>query len=603
MTSVNTHVGANIASANISKVTKEMDMAIERLSSGLRINSAKDDAAGMAIVSKMESQVKGLSQAIRNATDSQNLIDTTESASVEVVNILQRLRELAVQSANDTNTALDRSFIKSEATQLIAEVDRIANQTTWNGTTVLDGTFASKQFQLGANAKEDVTFSVNSIKSADIGNNRVNGTSSINAETADDIAAHTITVTGDLGTATASINANASASDAATAVNAITASTGVTASAVTKVKLHTLGATGTLSFSLSNGAASGGSANISVTVSDTADLRVIKDAVNAVAGTTGIEAVMDSSGNSAIILTHSTGQDIKIGSYDHGTNGTGFEVSVLDQDGTQTAVSTGVATTQLLTDVTTLLSGTGALVTAGSVAAAATLTIDGTIKAAFNAQVGVVTGAQAGAGTNFTVVGTDLDGNALTEVMDINTANGATTTSKNTFATITSITTDVDIATSVSAGRHTNLEVSAVGQLRFDSANSFSATTDNVTSAKTNFLATTASNSSSLSALSSLNLGTVSGSEAAIDILDGAINKINADRSDLGAISNRLDATISNLTSIVTNTQASVSNVRDADFSAETSRLTRAQILNQAATSMLAQANASKQSVLSLLQG
>ena len=90
MTSVNTNVGANIASANISKVTKEMDMAIERLSSGLRINSAKDDAAGMAIVSKMESQVTGLSQAIRNATDSQNLIDTTESASVEVVNILQR---------------------------------------------------------------------------------------------------------------------------------------------------------------------------------------------------------------------------------------------------------------------------------------------------------------------------------------------------------------------------------------------------------------------------------------------------------------------------------------------------------------------------------
>lgn len=250
MTSVNTNVGANIASANISKVTKEMDMAIERLSSGLRINSAKDDAAGMAIVSKMESQVTGLSQAIRNATDSQNLIDTTESASVEVVNILQRLRELAVQSANDTNTALDRSFIKSEATQLIAEVDRIANQTTWNGTAVLDGTFASKQFQLGANAKEDVTFSVNSIKSADIGNNRVNGTSSINAETADEIAAHTITVTGNLGTATASINGNASASDAATAVNAITASTGVTASAVTKVKLHTLGATGTLSLHL-----------------------------------------------------------------------------------------------------------------------------------------------------------------------------------------------------------------------------------------------------------------------------------------------------------------------------------------------------------------
>jgi flagellin len=600
MTSVNTNVGANIASANISKISKEMDLAIERLSSGLRINSAKDDAAGMAIVSKMESQVTGLTQAVRNATDSQNLIDTTESASVEVVNILQRLRELAVQSANDTNTAIDRSFIKSEATQLIAEVDRIANQTTWNGTAVLDGTFQSKQFQLGANAKEDVTFSINSAKSADIGNNRVNGTSSINAETADIIAAHTISVTGDLGTATASINANASAADAATAVNAITASTGVTASAVTKVKMHSLGATGSLSFTLGNGASSGGSATISVTVSDTADLRVVKDAINAVAGTTGIDAVMDSSGNSAIILTHSTGQDIKIGSYNHGTNGTIMEVAVLDQDGTQTAVSTGVATSVALNDIVT---DTDSLSDAVSVAAAATLTIDSTIKAAFNSQVGVIVNANATAGTDFTIVGTDMDGNALTEVLALVTASGSTTVSTNTFATITSITTDTDIATSVDVGQIQNLEASAVGQVRFDSANSFSATTDNITSAKTNFLATTASNSSTLSALSSLNLGTVAGSEAAIDILDGAINKINQDRSDLGAISNRLDATVSNLTNIITNTQASVSNVRDADFSLETSRLTRAQILNQAATSMLAQANASKQSVLSLLQG
>ena len=116
-------------------------------------------------------------------------------------------------------------------------------------------------------------------------------------------------------------------------------------------------------------------------------------------------------------------------------------------------------------------------------------------------------------------------------------------------------------------------------------------------------MGTTASNSASLSALSSVTLGTVAGAEAAIDIIDGAIAKINDQRSDLGAISNRLDATISNLSNIVTNTQASVSNVRDADFSLETSRLTRAQILSQAATSMLAQANASKQRVLQLLQG
>ena len=133
MTSVNTNMGAVISATNMAKAGREMDVSIERLSSGLRINSAKDDAAGMAIVSKMEAQVRGVTQAIRNATDSQKLIDTSEGAHVETLNILQRMRELAVQSSNDTNQALDRTFIKSEATQLIAEIDRIANQTTWNG--------------------------------------------------------------------------------------------------------------------------------------------------------------------------------------------------------------------------------------------------------------------------------------------------------------------------------------------------------------------------------------------------------------------------------------------------------------------------------------
>jgi len=133
MSSVNTNMGAVVSAANMAKFGRELDTSIERLSSGLRINSAKDDAAGMAIVSKMEAQVRGVTQAIRNATDAQKLIDTSEGAHVETLNILQRMRELAVQSAYDTNQALDRSFLNSEATQLIAEIDRIANQTTWNG--------------------------------------------------------------------------------------------------------------------------------------------------------------------------------------------------------------------------------------------------------------------------------------------------------------------------------------------------------------------------------------------------------------------------------------------------------------------------------------
>jgi len=595
MTSVNTNVGAVVASANIEKVSKELDTAIARLSSGLRINSAKDDSAGMAIVSKMESQIKGLNQAVRNATDSQALIDTTEGAQVEVVNILQRLRELAVQSANDSNTALDRSFINTEATQLIAEVDRIANQTSWNETNILDGTFTTKQFQLGANANETVSFSVDSVKSADIGNYRINGTSTIASASDDTIDAHTLTVTGNIGTSAVSVVAGSSAATVAAQVNSVSASTGVTASAQNKLKMHSLSASGTVAFTIGNDAASGGSANISVTVNDANDLRDIKDAINAVAGTTGISAEVHTDGNSALVLTHSTGEDIKITAYDHGTNGSTLDLTTLDQDGNVQASTTTESNTQILSDLvedTDLLTATAAAVNNGSAYTLDTTTVNGYI---------TITSAGNDAANSVEIIGVNGNGDTITESLGL--ANAGKATSTNTFATVTSITQRVGN----SAGNNTtgviqSIAADAIGQIRFNSSSSFNVNSS-VNTQDDNFLATTAANTSSLSALSTVALGTAAGAATAIDILDGAIAKVNDQRAKLGAISNRLDATVSNLTNIITNTESSVSNIRDADFSKETSRLTRAQILNQAATSMLAQANASKQSVLSLLQG
>jgi flagellin len=599
MTSVNTNVGAVVAAANIEKANKELDTAIARLSSGLRINSAKDDAAGMAIVSKMESQVKGLTMAIRNGTDSQNLIDTSEGAQVETVNILQRLRELAIQSANDSNTALDRTFINAEATQLIAEVDRIANQTSWNEVNLLDGTFSSKQFQLGSNAGEDVTFSIDSAKSADIGNYRVNGTSTLIDANDDIITAQTLTLSGNIGSTTSAIALGSSAATVASGVNAVTSLTGISATAVSKVKMHSMTTAGDVTFTLGNDASTPGSASISATVTDVTDIRSIKDAINAVAGTTGITAAVHSDGNSALVLTHSTGEDIKITAFTHsGANATAhIHVDVLDQDGAAVTEGAGFANSQILNDITT---ATASLVASTLLGTAGTATLT-SVKDTFNAKLTIAsTGTQS---NSLIIVGTGADGSALTETLALATSAGSVT-SVNTFATITSITESGGLAASsaLTVGQLANTGVDGVGQVRFNSSAAFSVTTDEVTNGE-GFLGTTASNSASLSALSSVTLGTVSGAEAAIDIIDGAIAKINDQRSDLGAISNRLDATISNLSNIVTNTQASVSNVRDADFSLETSRLTRAQILSQAATSMLAQANASKQSVLQLLQG
>ena len=489
MSSVNTNMGAVVSAANMAKFGRELDTSIERLSSGLRINSAKDDAAGMAIVSKMEAQVRGVSQAIRNATDSQKLIDTSEGAHVETINILQRMRELAVQSSNDTNQALDRSFLNAEVTQLIAEIDRIATDATWNGAKILDGTFTSKQFQLGANKNEKVTYSIDSAKSASIGNYKITGTAADEAVTASGVETDTLTISGYIGSSTVSVAAAATAKEVAALVNAKTSSTGVTATAVTKVKLDNLLAAGTLAFSLENG---DDSAAVSAVITDISDLRALKDAINAVAGTTGITAEMDSSSNAGVILTHSAGADIIIDGFTNTVDGD-IDFAVLDADG-------------------------------ASIAAA--LTLD------------------------------------------------------NTTATADAL---------------------AYGQLDFLSHKAF--TVGTVEDADTEGFLRSTSNTASLTAVSAINLGTSSGAESAISVIDGAINKINQSRADLGAISNRLDSTISNLTNVATNVEGSMSNIRDADFSIETSKLTRAQILTQAATSMLAQANTSKQSILALLQG
>ena len=483
MTSVNTNIGANVAMANMLKVNKDFDQAIERLSSGLRINSAKDDAAGMAIASKMKSQITGLSQAVRNASDAQNLIDTTEGAHQEINNLLQRLRELAVQSANDTNTTLDRTFLKSEATALIAEIDRIASHTSWNGTAVMDGTFTTKQFQVGSTATQDIVVSIDDVSSSGIGSHQINGVAFAAAtNTADETS---ISVTGHLGTAAAAFSAGDSVKDVAAAINADTSSTGVTATAVTRAKIDTSSAVGAITFTLTGDAAFA----VSATITSTSDLRNIKDAINTGSGTTGITASMGST-NAEILLVHSGGEDIAITSFANATSGNDtLALTAMNYAGT------------------------------AEVGSAATMTEGGTVTAA------------------------------------------------------------------------------VVGQYQLDSVKAFSVVaggTDHIASAST---------SSTLSNIASIDIGTTSGAESAITAIDGAIGKINLSRSDLGAVSNRLDSTVSNLTNIITNTQSSLANISDADFAAETSNMTKAQILSQAATSMLAQANASKQSVLALLQG
>lgn len=491
MTSINTNIGALAAQANMSRVNEDLNTAMTRLSTGLRINAAKDDAAGMAIGEKMTSQIMGLNQAVRNATDGKNLIDTTESAHVEVSSMLQRLRELAVTSANDTNTASDRGNIVSETRQLMAEINRVSETTTFNGMKVMDGTFQGKQLQIGADGGQTVAINVDSTRATDIGAFTLKSDVNVAAGASTVAAGTELVISGHSGSAKVTQTAEMSAKDMAAAINDTTSQTGVSAQAKTVAKLSGLSAAGTLSFEI-NGTDVG-----PVSISDATDLRSLRDAINAKTTATGVTAKMGEN-NGEIILTDTTGENI--------------EISAFDSD-------------------------------------------DG--------------------------AGTDLS-------MDVDVLNADETASTSGFTSTTTIDDTAGDAT-------------VTGQVTMSSTKVFSVHTSDNTTDEAFF--ENSNSSGTLEQLAEIDLSTAEGASKALNVIDMALSKVSQSRSDLGAVSNRLDSTISNLTNISTSVQAAKSQVMDADFAAESTKLARGQILSQAATAMLAQANASKQSVMSLLRG
>lgn len=500
MTTINTNIGAIAAQANMTKVNDDFNTAMTRLSSGLRINAAKDDAAGMAIAEKMTSQVMGINQAIRNAADGKNLLDTTESAHVEVSNMLQRVRELAVQSANDTNTGSDRGNITAEARQLLAEINRVAENTTFNGMKVMDGSFQGKQFQIGADAGQTLSISIDSTAATEIGSFNRSSTASVSITGG--VADQSLAISGYAGNASIEVGAGASAKELASAVNAASAQTGVQATAVTKARISfTSGAeAGRVSMQI-NGvsiAPTGGSVAIGQD-GTSLDLRSLRDAINSKTSSTGVTATMGEN-NGEIILTDNTGGNISITEYS----------------------STDTPTT------------------------AATLSVQAL----------------------------DADGNAVA---------GATATLSNDPADLTN-------------------RANITGEVSFTSTQTFTVNAEEIAGGFFN-TATQTSFTAELDSVADIDLSTAENAAKAIGVIDVALQKISQARGNLGAMSNRLDSTISNLTNISVSVQTAKSQVVDADFAKESTNLARGQILSQAATAMLAQANSSKQNVLSLLRG
>jgi flagellin len=318
--SINTNVMSLNAQRNLGQSQSALSKSMQRLSSGLRINSAKDDAAGLAISDRMTSQIRGLNQAARNSNDGISLAQTAEGALQETTNILQRMRELAVQSANDTNSASDRSSLQAEVNQLKQEMTRIADTTSFNGKNLLDGTMTNAQFQVGANANQTISFGINSAQAADLGNHALTSnnastgdgievaTAAAGASAANNVTAQTLTIIGSEGSQTASVGLGDSAAIIAGKINDISADTGVTATAKTTATLGALSANGTVSFNLQGTNTT--TTAISATVLQN-DLTNLVTALNEQSGNTGITATL-SSDKASITLEQASGYDIKI---------------------------------------------------------------------------------------------------------------------------------------------------------------------------------------------------------------------------------------------------------------------------------------------------
>lgn len=545
---INTNVSSLNAQRSLNGSQSALSTSLQRLSSGLRINSAKDDAAGLAISERFTAQIRGLDQARRNSNDGISLAQTAEGALQSSGDILQRIRELAVQSINATNSSGDRSALNAEVQQLTQELQRISTNTEYNGQKLLDGSFTAATFQVGANANQTIVATSGNFQTTSYGNYRVGALAATNATGVGDLtkgstaeanatqisgpgdksivsAGGTLTLSTASGTKTLDYAIGASAADVAATINQ--AETGVRATATTQFVLGAddagAGAAGfeqntTYSFMLSTDTdnAAGGAApdagfvTVSFTTGGTASgsaassashLTAAAQAFNDVSGQTGFTAkvVKTDNGQFGLLISNESGQDLRILNTSAAGSVNAEGLDVLDGD-----TSTGAAGVSIVADTT---------------------------------------------------------------------SSTAWTATKGQWIT---------------------------GQITLDSDKSFSVT-DSAGGAG-GFLTATTSSAGQLQSVAKMDISSVDAAMRTLAMADSALGAINSQRARYGALQSRFENAIVNLQTTSENLSASRSRIRDADFAEETAKLARNQVLQQAGIAMLSQANALPQNVLSLLR-
>ncbi len=630
---IRTNLPSEVAQKNLGRAQNALNRSIERLSSGLRINSAKDDAAGMAVSNRFTAQIRGLNQAVRNANDGISMLQTSEGGMQEVTNLLMRMRELAVQASNDTYSQADRTAMQMELDQLYAEIDRIATSTKFNGVSLLDGSGGSKSFQIGSDAGQSLSVSLQSVRTKDLHLNGYSALGELNSGRISKVNVTGLTINNvAIGAATAN-----TAYDAAEAINAKTGQTGVTATAYNTVR-----GSGNV-----NGITSGLVIN-EATVANSGNMQELVNNINR--DVAGVSATLNSDGS--ITLSNDTGKDITITG---NTGGTGFST------GTYKGYLSLKAQNQEPIEITATggdiskLQGWGYNVSSG-----ASQIVGGTVgTSALNAgdlfingvDVGASKGSSAGdkaAAINSVLDKTGVRAQAYTEqtynlrFSAITTSMTATTVMINGTAvdltgvknlnevidkinttlnyTITAGTNDAGQLVLKSAAGY-DIEVKdAMGGSGFMGLSATVSTTkgtitltsdtgtdivitgsaaDATTTSKAGFVSQGGSSEAIGSGLSLMSLANANN---AIKRIDEAIDKVSYNRAQLGAVQNRLESTINNLQNVAENFMSANGRITDADFARETAEMTKNQILSQAGVAMLAQAKQIPQQAIQLLQ-
>ncbi len=500
---INTNIISLQTQNNLTNSQNSLSESINRLSSGLKINSAMDDPAGLAIASRMKSQVNGLNQATQNANNGVSMLQTADGGLASTTALLQSMRSLAVEAANGTNSSTDLASLQTEITQLQAQVGQVSSQTQYNGINLLDGSATNTQFQVGANAGQVINVAIQSASETALGSNQLSSLATPTVATAASAqttgltaisngqAVQNITIQGTSPTAStfnelAGVSAQKVAADINTATTNGANPTGVSATASTVATL-TFGATGVQSITLGGAYNASGTfiqpQAISASYTAGGSYQSMADAINKYSGTTGVTATLVAN-NGGITLSNTTGADIQV-------------------------------TNQNAAGTMTLTGGSG--------------------------------------GTQTLAINSGTNGATVAGTVALSSASGFAASS------------------------------SAAGFFAVASAGSTLNTVATIDVTKT------------------LN-GIPTGANQALAIIDGAISQVNTNRAQIGAYENRFTATVANLQTSTLNITAALSTVQDTNFASETASLSRGQILQQAGTAMLAQANSLPNGVLALLR-